>query len=73
LVEDEEEEKEGPARARARARAGAEAAPAVLGLQSIRGLKRDWKRSEKGGVLEWLRGRLGNLRESQKGGWPGLG
>lgn len=33
----------------------------VEGLQSIRGLKRVRKRSEKGKVLEWFRGRFGKL------------
>jgi hypothetical protein len=33
----------------------------------MRGLKRFLKRSEKGGVLEWLRGRLGKLRGVSNG------
>lgn len=37
------------------------AADPVVGLQSIRGLKREVKSWEKGGVREWLCGRLGNL------------
>lgn len=43
-----------------RERVGAEGLVEV-GLQSMRGLKRDWKREAKGRVLWWLWGRLGNL------------
>ena len=50
-----------PAPARRAGRDEAEAAAVVVGLQLIRGLKRSVKRWEKRGVLEWFRGRLGNL------------